>query len=122
MNDVVLAAVTSGFRDLLVARGEDPDDVALRTLVPVSVRDETGRRRLRQPGARRSSSTCPCTSPIHSNGWPPSTRRWTDLKQSHEAEAGEALTTLAGAVPPALMAQATRLGVAAGVAASRSGP
>jgi diacylglycerol O-acyltransferase / wax synthase len=45
LNDVVLAAVTRGFRDLLLARGEEPDDHAVRTLVPVSVRreDERGR-------------------------------------------------------------------------------
>ena len=43
-NDVVLAAVTSGFRDLLAGRGE-PIDHSIRTLVPVSVRgrDDTGR-------------------------------------------------------------------------------
>ena len=43
-NDVVLAAVTSGFRDLLAGRGE-PVDHSIRTLVPVSVRgrDDTGR-------------------------------------------------------------------------------
>jgi diacylglycerol O-acyltransferase len=33
------------------------------------------------------------------------------LKQSHEPEAGEALTSLAGVVPPALTASALRLGV-----------
>ncbi len=36
-NDVVLAAITGGFRDLLLARGESVDRV-VRTLVPVSVR------------------------------------------------------------------------------------
>jgi hypothetical protein len=37
VNDVVLAAITGGFRDLLEGRGESVDR-ALRTLVPVSVR------------------------------------------------------------------------------------
>ncbi len=43
-NDVVLAAVTSGFRALLASRGESLDR-SIRTLVPVSVRerDDTGR-------------------------------------------------------------------------------
>ncbi|HEX4863624.1 MAG TPA: wax ester/triacylglycerol synthase family O-acyltransferase [Acidimicrobiales bacterium] len=43
-NDVVLAAVTRGYRDLLAGRGE-PVDHSIRTLVPVSVRgrDDTGR-------------------------------------------------------------------------------
>ena len=39
VNDVVLTAVAGGFRDLLLARGEAVDDVELRTLVPVSVRN-----------------------------------------------------------------------------------
>ena len=37
VNDVVLAAITHGFRELLLSRGESTDRV-LRTLVPVSVR------------------------------------------------------------------------------------
>lgn len=37
-NDVVLAAVTSGFRDLLLARGEVPDRRMVPSLVPVSLR------------------------------------------------------------------------------------
>ena len=34
----ILAAVTGGYRDLLLSRGEQPDRHAVRTLVPVSVR------------------------------------------------------------------------------------
>jgi WS/DGAT/MGAT family acyltransferase len=43
-NDVVLAAVTAGFRTLLLARGEAPAADAVRTMVPVNVRapDEVG--------------------------------------------------------------------------------
>src|SRR3984957_17818903 len=36
-NDVVLASITNGFRELLLSRGEDVERV-VRTLVPVSVR------------------------------------------------------------------------------------
>ena len=108
VNDVILAAVTSGFRDLIVARGEDPDHVALRTLVPVSVRDETGR------GVYDNRvSAIFLDLPVHLED--PLERlavvhgEMDHLKQSHEAEAGEALTRLAGAVPPTFTAQATRL-------------
>ena len=38
VNDVVLAAITGGYRELLLARGEQLDGVVVRTLVPVSVR------------------------------------------------------------------------------------
>lgn len=38
INDVALAAVTAGFRELLETRGERPGKHAVRTLVPVSTR------------------------------------------------------------------------------------
>jgi len=40
VNDVLLAAITRGFRDLLEARGELTDGLVVRSLVPVSVRTE----------------------------------------------------------------------------------
>ncbi|HXV92865.1 MAG TPA: WS/DGAT domain-containing protein, partial [Pseudonocardia sp.] len=44
VNDVVLAAITRGFRDLLDARGELTERLVVRSMVPVSVRrpDERG--------------------------------------------------------------------------------
>jgi diacylglycerol O-acyltransferase / wax synthase len=108
VNDVVVAVVTSGFRDLVLARGEDPEHVALRTLVPVSVREETGH------GVYDNQvSAILLDLPVHVAD--PLERlaavhaEMDRLKQSHEAEAGQALTRLAGAVPPAFMAQGTRL-------------
>jgi len=38
VNDVVLAAISGGFRELLLARGEQPEPHMIRSLVPVSVR------------------------------------------------------------------------------------
>ncbi|CAM2760312.1 wax ester/triacylglycerol synthase family O-acyltransferase [Mycobacterium intermedium] len=38
LNDVALAAITNSYRQLLLARGEQPGHDSLRTLVPVSVR------------------------------------------------------------------------------------
>ncbi len=40
-NDVVVSAITRGFRDLLIERGERPGAHAVRTLIPVSVRGGT---------------------------------------------------------------------------------
>jgi diacylglycerol O-acyltransferase / wax synthase len=108
VNDVVLAAVTSGFRDLIVARGEDPVHVALRTLVPVSVRDETGRGVYDNRVSAiffdlpvQAADPLERLAAVH--------EEMDYLKQSHETEAGEALTRLVGAVPPTLTAEATRL-------------
>lgn len=39
VNDVLLAAITRGFRDLLQTRGELTEGLVVRSLVPVSVRD-----------------------------------------------------------------------------------
>ena len=46
VNDVVLAAVAGGFREYLLARGEDVDTTTIRSLVPVSVRTELHRGQL----------------------------------------------------------------------------
>lgn len=43
MNDVVLTAITGGFRDLLEARGELTPRLVVRSLVPVSVRQKSER-------------------------------------------------------------------------------
>lgn len=44
VNDVVMTAITGGVRHLLLQRGLDPDEMPVRTMVPVSVRgaDERG--------------------------------------------------------------------------------
>lgn len=42
INDVALAAITAGFRSVLLHRGEQPRADSLRTLVPVSVRSPDG--------------------------------------------------------------------------------
>jgi WS/DGAT/MGAT family acyltransferase len=46
VNDVVLAAVAGGFREYLLARGEEVDGVVIRSLVPVSIRTDDHRGRL----------------------------------------------------------------------------
>jgi diacylglycerol O-acyltransferase / wax synthase len=43
VNDVLLAAITRGFRDLLIERGELAAGLVVRSLVPVSVRSEDER-------------------------------------------------------------------------------
>ena len=108
VNDVVLACIAGGFRDLLLARGE-PVDEPIRTLVPVSVRT---------PGERgvynNRVSAIFAELPVGVSD--PRTRlesirlQMEDLKQSKEAVAGEVLTSLGGFAPPMLLALAERLG------------
>ena len=51
VNDVALAAITEGYRSVLLHRGEQPRPDSLRTLVPVSVRSPDT---LDKPGNRLS--------------------------------------------------------------------
>src|SRR5829696_7614556 len=50
VNDVVLAVITRGFRDLLTDRGEPVAGRVVRTLVPVSVRGRERARHVQQQG------------------------------------------------------------------------
>ncbi|MBX3313598.1 MAG: wax ester/triacylglycerol synthase family O-acyltransferase [Actinobacteria bacterium] len=113
VNDVVLAAITNGFREVLVSRGEDVTDHVVRTLVPVSVRAT------RDDGAATSDGTMDNKVSAMFANLPvgiddPIERldaireQMTDLKESKQAVAGEALTSTAGFAPPAMLALATR--------------
>ena len=66
VNDVVLAVIAHGFRELLEHRGEPTRDV-LRTLVPVSVR-APGDHEAYNSGSRRCSPTCRWASPTRWHG------------------------------------------------------
>jgi diacylglycerol O-acyltransferase len=112
-NDVVLASITNGFRELLRSRGESVDRV-VRTLVPVSVRP-------RSPGAmavgdgtmENKVSAMFASLPVGIDD--PAERlraiavQMAGLKESKEAVAGEALTSLSGFAPPMLLAMGMRL-------------
>lgn len=104
VNDVVLAIVTRGFRDLLVSRGEEPRPNSVRCLVPVSVRtpDEHGHVDNRV-SALLADLPVEFADPMAS--YRAVCARMLELKASHEDIAGELLTDLAYYVsPPALAA------------------
>jgi diacylglycerol O-acyltransferase len=101
VNDVILALVTAGLRELLLERGETPPAAGLRAMVPVNVRDaaehlEMGNRitslfvhlpvSVAEPRARYRRVRA-------------ETMR---LKASHQAAGGRLLVDLAGLAPPAL--------------------
>jgi diacylglycerol O-acyltransferase len=112
VNDVVLAAVTQGYRDLLMAHGEDPAEAVIRTLVPVSVRhdDDEG-----VPDNRVSALLLELPVDVAD----PLERltvvreRMSSLKASHMAEAGEWLASTADLAPPIVIGQLSRLAVRA---------
>jgi WS/DGAT/MGAT family acyltransferase len=117
-NDVVLASITNGFRELLIARGESTERV-VRTLVPVSVRprDESGKA-VGDGTYENKVSAMFAELPVEIDD--PVLRlhaiseQMTDLKESKEAVAGEALTSMSGFAPPMLLALGMRLATRAG--------
>lgn len=105
LNDVVLAMVARGFRELLLTRREHIGAHTVRTLVPVSVRhaDERGHLDNRVSAI---VAELPVTAENAVEGLRRAHEMMGRLKASHEAEAGEVLTELADLVPPPLLATA----------------
>jgi diacylglycerol O-acyltransferase len=103
VNDVVLTAITRGFRELLISRGEEPGEHVVRTLVPVSVRHEDARGVLDN---RVSAMIAELPVEVAE----PAARlavvrlELGELKRSGEAEFGELITSAATLVPPPLLA------------------
>jgi diacylglycerol O-acyltransferase len=109
VNDVILAAVTRGFRDLLEARGEDPATTEVRSLVPVSVRAEHG---VLDNEVSALVADLPVGYAVAELRYEAVRSETFYLKLSDEAEAGEAVTALAELVPAPLMAFGTRAAAA----------
>jgi WS/DGAT/MGAT family acyltransferase len=109
VNDVVLAAITGGFRDLLLARGEPVEGRVVRTLVPVSVRAQHERGTYNNKvSAMFAELPVEIDDPIarleriH--------QQMQTLKRSGQAVAAERLTALSGFGPAMLLALAGRVG------------
>jgi WS/DGAT/MGAT family acyltransferase len=117
-NDVVLASITNGFRELLLARDEDVERV-VRTLVPVSVRPRDSSGKAVGDGTYENKvSAMFAELPVDIDD--PAlrlhviTEQMKDLKDSSQAVAGEALTSMSGFAPPMLLALGMRLATRAG--------
>jgi diacylglycerol O-acyltransferase len=107
VNDVVLAAITNGFRELLLSRGESTDRV-LRTLVPVSVR-RPGERGTYNNRVSAMFAELPVAIDDPAAQLRSITEQMAGLKDSKQAVAGEVLTSLSGFAPPMLLALGARL-------------
>ncbi len=108
VNDVVLAAVTAGYRELLMERGDDVDRAVVRSLVPVSTRHEDGHGVL-----DNRVSVLLYDLPVHLAD---SLERlevvhdqMAQLKASHISEAGEFVTTFANLAPPMVVGPVSRM-------------
>jgi WS/DGAT/MGAT family acyltransferase len=109
VNDVVLAAVAGGLGRFLADRGTDVAGLQLRACVPVSVRtkDMSG-----TGGNEITIMMAPLPVGVSDAG-----RRlklvsaaMKHLKESRQAEGAKVLTAVENALPPAMLARASRLG------------
>jgi diacylglycerol O-acyltransferase / wax synthase len=119
VNDVVLTAVTKGYRELLRSHGEEVDGRTVRTLVPVSVRkpDEKGSYNNRVSAVFADlpvgiEDGVDCLGAIR--------EQMDRLKTSGQAVAAETLTSLSGFAPPLLLAAGTRIAFKAASGARRT--
>jgi len=108
VNDVVLAAVTRGFRDVLIERRELSDGLIVRSLIPVSIRcpEERG-------VATNRLSAVLANLPVAESD--PIRRlhlvkdQMQQLKRTNQAVGAELLTHMLGATPPGLLRLGARV-------------
>lgn len=107
VNDVALAAITAGFRRMLLRRGEQPERTSLRTLVPVSMRSAEDR----DQTDNRVSVMLPCL-PVEKADPVQQLRtvhhRLTKTKGSGQRQAASLFTSAVDNIPFALTAWAIR--------------
>lgn len=112
LNDVVLACTTQGFRELLLAHGDDPAAAVVRAQVPVSVRRDDG-----AGVADNRVSTLLVELPVHLDDplerYAAVRAAMEAVKATHMSEVGESLTHLADLAPPMVVGAASRLGARA---------
>lgn len=108
VNDVVLAVITHGFRDLLLSRGAEVEGRVVRTMVPVSVRSEAEKGTYNN----RVSAMFPglpvgIDDPVERLA--DIQRQMNHLKESKMAAGADSIMQMAGFAPPMLLAMGTRL-------------
>ncbi len=110
INDVVLSAVASGYRTLLLSRGEDADHAVVRSLVPVSVRAQDS-----SDVTQNRVSAILYALPVHLADPVERLRaveaQMGELKRSGMAESGDLVTTMGDLAPPMIVGAVTRAGI-----------
>ncbi|MBV9364413.1 MAG: wax ester/triacylglycerol synthase family O-acyltransferase [Solirubrobacterales bacterium] len=108
VNDVVLTIVASGFRDLLIERGEEVSrQRVVRTMVPVSVR-LPGERGVYNNRVSAVFARLPVGIDDPAERLAQIQQQMDGIKSSRQAVAGDVLTQLSGFAPPLLLALGSR--------------
>ncbi|MEP7114229.1 MAG: wax ester/triacylglycerol synthase family O-acyltransferase [Ilumatobacteraceae bacterium] len=106
VNDVVLAVISGALRTVLIERGDPVEDLVLRSLVPVSVRNADDHTWNNQVSLLIAELPVGIADPlvrlkaVHD--------QMQELKSSHQVAAGEAVVASADFVPPILLALGAR--------------
>jgi len=108
VNDVFLAAISSGFRALLLARGEEPTPSMIPSLVPVSLRSE-GEESIYENRVSALVANLPVDIADPVERLAAIRTQMAALKESNEATVGEAIVTLRRYTPFALASMFVRL-------------
>ncbi|MBV8430826.1 MAG: wax ester/triacylglycerol synthase family O-acyltransferase [Solirubrobacterales bacterium] len=108
VNDAVLTVVAGGLGRYMRRHGQPTDEVALRAMIPVSVRADVERGAL---GNRVAAMWAPLpvgiTDPVERMRTIGASMQ--ELKSSGQAVGAQVLTQLSGFAPPTIMSQAARL-------------
>ena len=107
VNDVLLAAITRGFRDLLDGRGELTDGLIVRSLVPVSVR-AAGEQGMITNRVSAVLANLPAGEPDPLRRLELIREQMDDLKRTSQAVGAQALTGMLGFAAPTLLALGSR--------------
>ncbi|MBD3945157.1 wax ester/triacylglycerol synthase family O-acyltransferase [Nocardioides ganghwensis] len=110
VNDLVLAAISGGLRELLLERGRQPDAHALRTLLPVSAR-APGTAGLPGNEVTLMLSMLPVELDDPVERVLQVHERVAGLRRAHEPEAGVVLQALAGLLPFPVLDRGLRWGL-----------
>jgi diacylglycerol O-acyltransferase len=106
VNDVVLTAITQGYRALLRSRGEDVTGKVVHTLVPVSVRAPGDTTHNNQVASIIAGLPVSIDDPVET--LEAIVAQMAELKTSHQAEVSATMFELAEFAPPMIFAAALR--------------
>jgi len=102
VNDVLLAAITRGFRDLLIERHELSSGLVVRSLVPISIRCATERGEITNH-LSAVLANLPVAEPDPIRRLQLVSEQMGEIKRTRQAAGGELLTQMLGAAPPSLL-------------------
>ncbi|TFV57929.1 wax ester/triacylglycerol synthase family O-acyltransferase [Geodermatophilus sp. DF01-2] len=113
VNDVVLTAITRGFRDLLERRGALSDGLVVRSMVPVSVRQENQRGQLNNQ-VSAVFVDLPVAEPDPVERFARIRRQMDDYKKLMQTVDARSIIAMGDFVAPTLLALGVRASMAAG--------